>query len=409
MTIASDFNKSGLIDRVKSILLKPAETWGVIAEEPATVGGLYTGYAMILAAITPIAGFIGGQVFGHSFFGVTYRPPFIGALVGAILQYVLALVGIYILALIVNALAPSFDGQKNQVQAVKVAVYAYTASWVAGIFGLIPALAPLALLGGLYSLYLLYLGLPRVMHAPQAKAMGYTAVTVISAIVIAIIIGAVVGALGLGAISAAGGGHITGSSGSGGSAGTLHIGGATVDLDKLNAAAKQMEQASKQMAANANGGTDAGDAKPVAAISTDTLKDYLPSSFSGYSRGDVEANSGGVAGFSGTNVEAQYAKGDAHLKLSITDLNAAGGFAALAGAFGVETSKETATGYEKMGKVDGRMTTEEWDRDSKTGKYGVLVADRFMVEADGEGADMDDLKAAVGAVGPNKLEKLAKK
>jgi hypothetical protein len=407
MTIASDFNKSGLVDRVKSILLKPAETWGVIAEEPATVGGLYTGYAMILAAITPIAGFIGGQVFGHSFFGVTYRPPFIGGLVSAILQYVLALVGIYILALIVNALAPSFDGQKNQVQAVKVAVYAYTASWVAGIFGLIPALAPLALLGGLYSLYLLYLGLPPVMHAPQAKAMGYTAVTVISAIVITIIIGAVVGALGLGAISASGGGHISSSSSGGGSASTLHIGGATIDLNKLDVAGKQIEQASKQIAANING--EADDTKAVAAISTDILKDYLPSSFSGYSRGDVEANSGGVAGFSGSNVEAQYAKGDAHLKLSITDLNAAGGFAALASQFGVETSKETANGYEKMGKVDGRMTTEEWHKDSKTGKYGVLVADRFMIEADGDGADMDDLKAAVGAVGPNKLEKLAKK
>jgi len=407
MTIASDFNKSGLVDRVKSILLKPAETWNVIADEPATVGSLYTGYAMFLAAITPVAGFIGGQVFGHSFFGVTYRPPFVGALVGAILQYVLALVGVYILALIVNALAPSFDGQKNQVQAVKVSVYAYTASWVAGIFGLVPALAPLALLGGLYSLYLLYLGLPRVMNAPQAKAMGYTAVTVISAIVITIIIGAIVAALGVGAITAAGGGHITGSSSSGGSAGTLHIGGATVDLDKLNAAAKQMEQASKQITANANG--EEADTKAVAAISADILKDYLPSSFSGYSRGDVEANSGGVAGFSGTNVEAQYAKGDAHMKLSITDLSVAGGFAGLAGAFGVETSKQTASGYEKLGKVDGRMTTEEWNKDSKTGKYGVLVADRFMVEADGEGANMDDLKAAVSAVGPNKLEKLAKK
>ncbi len=55
------------------------------------------------------------------------------------------------------------------------------------------------------------------------------------------------------------------------------------------------------------------------------------------------------------------------------------------------------------------MTTEEWDKQSKSGKYGVLIADRFMVEADGQGADMDDLKAAVTAVGPTKLETLAKK
>jgi hypothetical protein len=400
VTIVSDFNKSGLVERARNILLKPAETWSVIADEPATAGGLFTGYAAILAAIPPVAGFIGGQVFGHSIFGITYRPPFVGSLVGAILQYVLSLVGIYIFALIIDALAPSFDGQKNRVQALKVAVYSYTAAWVAGILAIIPALVLLSVLGGLYSFYLLYLGLPRVMRSPESKAFGYTAVTVIAAIVLAIVVSAIVGALGLGAISATDGGHISSSTGSGAS-GTLHIGGATVALDKFNAAAKQMEAATKQA-------TD-GTARAVPAIPTDVLKTYLPSSFSGFARGDVEANSGGVAGFSGTNVEAEYLKGDAHLKLSITDISAAGGFASLAGAFGIESSKETANGYEKIGKVDGRMTTEEWDKQSKSGKYGVLVADRFMVEADGQGADMDDLKAAVTAVGPAKLETLAKK
>jgi hypothetical protein len=395
MTIASDFNKSGLVERVKNILLRPSETWGVIAEEPATVGGLYSGYAVILAAIPPVAGFIGGQIFGYGAFGITYRPPFIGALVGAVLQYALALVGIYILALIIDALAPSFDGQKSQVQAMKVAVYAYTAAWVAGIFRLVPALAPLAILGGLYSLYLIYLGLPRVMRSPQSKAVGYTAVSVIVAIIIAVVVSLVVGVLGIGAMTASGGGHISSSD----SAGTLHIGGAAVDMDKLSAAAKQMEAATNQ----------ADGTKAVPAISADVLKDLLPASFSGYSRGDVESGSGGIAGMSGSNAAAQYAKGDAHLKLSITDLNAAGGFAALAGAFGVESAKETVTGYEKIGKVDGRMTTEEWNKDSKSGKYGVVVADRFVIEADGQGADMDDLKAAVGAVGPTKLESLAKK
>ncbi len=401
MTIASEFNKPGLVERAKNILLKPVETWNVIAEEPATTRSLFTGYAVVLAAIPPVAGFIGGQVFGHGIFGITYRPPFIGALVGAIFQYVLSLIGIYVFALIIDALAPSFDGQKNQVQALKVAVYAYTAAWVAGIFALIPALSLLTLLGGLYSLYLLFLGLPRVMRAPESKALGYTAVCVVVGIVLSIIVGAVVGLLGFGAISSSGSGHIN-STDSGGTSGTIRIGGATVDLDKLNAATRQMEAATKQ----SGNGTDA---PAVPAIATEVLKDYLPSSFSGYSRGEVEANSGGIAGFTGSNVEAQYLKGDAHLTLSITDMNAAGGFAAMAGAIGIESSKETANGYEKVGKVDGRLTTQEWDSQSKAGKYGVLIADRFMVQADGQGADMDDLKAAVAAVGPGKLETLAKK
>jgi hypothetical protein len=401
VTIVSDFNKSGLVERARNILLKPVETWNVIADEPATAGGLFTGYAVILAAIPPVAGFIGGQVFGHGIFGITYRPPFIGALVGAILQYVLSLVGIYIVALIIDALAPTFDGQKNRVQALKVTVYSYTAAWVAGAFAIIPALSLLSILGGLYSLYLLYLGLPRTMRSPESKAVGYTAVTVIVAIVLGIVVSAIVGALGFSAITASGGGHIS-SSTDNGTSGTIHIGGATVDLDKFNAATKQMEAATRQA-------TDGDAARAVPAISTDILKDYLPSSFSGFARGDIETSSGGVAGFSGTNVDAEYLKGDAHLKLSITDISSAGSFAAMAGAIGIESNKETVNGYEKVGKVDGRLTTEEWDKQSKSGKYGVLVADRFMVEADGQGADMDDLKAAVAAVGPAKLETLAKK
>lgn len=411
VSISEQFNKSGLVERAKSILLKPADTWNVIAEEPATVRDLYSGYAVILAAIPPLARLIGGQLFGYSFLGVTYRPPLVGALIGAIFAYVLSLGAIFVLALIIDALAPSFDGQKNRVQAMKAVVYSYTAAWVAGIFALIPILGALALLGSLYSLYLLYLGLPKVMNAPQTKALGYTAVSVVVAIVLSVVVAAIVGALGLGALSAAGGGHLT-SSDSGGKSGTVHIGGATFDLDKLKAASQQLEAASKQMAAKSgdNGNTaDQSTAPTVVAISADVLKTYLPDSVAGYARGEVNTASGGAAGFSGSNAEAQYSKGDAHMTLTITDLAGAGGFAALAGALGVEVSKETATGYEKVGKVNGRMTTEEWDRQSKNGKYGVLVADRFMVQAEGNGGDIGDLKDAVGAVGPDKLEALTKK
>jgi Yip1 domain len=405
VTIVSEFNKSHLVERVKNILLKPVETWGVIAYEPDTAKGLFTGYAAILAAIPPVARFIGGQIFGYSVFGVTYRAPLLGALVGAIFQYVLSLIGIYVFALIIEALAPSFDGHKNRTQALKVAVYSYTAAWVAGIFAIIPALAVLSILGGIYSLYLLYLGLPRVMNAPPSKALGYAAVCVIVGIVLSVVIGSVVGLLGFGAISASGPAHLT-SSDNGGTSGTIHIGGRTIDMDKLNATSKQIEAATNQITANAGGGPDA---PAVAAISVDILKGYLPQSIGDYSRGDVEASSGGIAGFTGSNVEARYSKDDANLTLTITDLGAAGGFAALASAFGVEANKETATGYERIGKVDGRMTTEEWNSESKDGKYGVLVADRFIVEAEGRGGAMIDLKAAFAAVGPRNLELLAKK
>jgi hypothetical protein len=186
---------SGVIERAKNIILKPKETWPVIAAEPATTQSIYVPYVLLLAAIGPLAGFIGGQVFGITVFGVTYHPPLAGALVSAIVSYGLALGTVFVLALVIDALAPNFGGQKNQIQALKVAAYSATAGWVGGVFGLIPALALIGVLFGLYGLYLLYLGLPVLMKAPEDKAFGYTAVVVIVAIVLFLIVGAIVGAL----------------------------------------------------------------------------------------------------------------------------------------------------------------------------------------------------------------------
>jgi hypothetical protein len=186
---------SGIIQRAKDILLKPKETWPVIAAEPATTQSIYVPYVVALAAIGPVAQFIGGQVFGFTAFGVTYHPPIASALVSAILSYGLTLATVFLLALVIDGLAPNFGGQKDQVQALKVAAYSATAGWVGGIFGLVPALGLIGALLGLYGLYLLYLGLPVLMKAPQDKAVGYTVVVVIVAIVLFLIVGAVVASL----------------------------------------------------------------------------------------------------------------------------------------------------------------------------------------------------------------------
>jgi Yip1 domain len=189
-----------LADRVKKILLNPKEEWQVIDQEPATLAGLYTGYIVPLAALGPIAQAIGSSVFGVSLpFTATYRVPIGTAITSAIVGYVLTLVGVYVLALVIDALAPTFHGQKNQIQALKVAAYSSTASWVAGVFALVPGLRILTILG-LYSLYLLYTGLPVLMKAPQDKALGYTAVVIVAAIVLFMLIGIVAGGIAGGAM-----------------------------------------------------------------------------------------------------------------------------------------------------------------------------------------------------------------
>lgn len=186
---------TGVIQRAKDILLKPKETWPVIAAEPATTQSIYVPYVVLLAAIGPAAQFLGGQLFGFTVLGVTYHPPLGGALLSAILSYGLTLAAVFILALVIDGLAPNFGGQKDQVQALKVAAYSATAGWVGGIFGLLPALSAIGILFGLYGLYLLYLGLPVLMKVPQDKAPGYTVIVVIVAIVLFLVVGAVVASL----------------------------------------------------------------------------------------------------------------------------------------------------------------------------------------------------------------------
>ena len=102
------------------------------------------------------------------------------------------LAGTYVLALVIDALAPTFSGQRSQIQALKLAAYSLTAAWLAGIFALIPELRLLGLLG-LYSLYLLYGGLPVLMKPSGDKTLPYTAVVVVAAFVLFLIIGSVAG------------------------------------------------------------------------------------------------------------------------------------------------------------------------------------------------------------------------
>src|SRR5206468_12027623 len=103
-----------LVARAKNICLTPATEWPVIAQEPTPPATLITQYVVPLAAVGAVAGFIGGSLIGMStgFFG-TIRTPIIAGVTLAVFSFVMAIIGCFIVAFIVNALAPSFGGEKN--------------------------------------------------------------------------------------------------------------------------------------------------------------------------------------------------------------------------------------------------------------------------------------------------------
>jgi len=175
-----------LVERVKGILLQPNSEWSAIAREPGNAGYLFPNYVAIVAAIPPVCSFIGMTVIGYG--PIRYG---IGAgLVAAIITYVLSLIGVFVIAYVIDFLAGTFGAQKNFENAMRVSAYTPTAAWVAGIFNLIPALGFLGILG-LYSLYLLYTGIGSLMRPSADKALIYTIAVIICAIIVWIIIFAI--------------------------------------------------------------------------------------------------------------------------------------------------------------------------------------------------------------------------
>jgi len=180
-----------ITERIKGILFRPQEEWHTIAGETTPIAELYKNYIILLAAIGPVAAFIGMSLVGVSLpVGGRYRMPITTGILHAVVQYVLTLVSVYVLAFIIDALAPTFSGEKNIDQAFKLATYSYTPGWLVGIFVLIPGFAILGILG-LYGLYLLYVGIPVLMKSPGEKSIGYTVAIIIAAIILFVLIGAI--------------------------------------------------------------------------------------------------------------------------------------------------------------------------------------------------------------------------
>ncbi len=408
-----------IIERVKAILITPKTEWPLAATEPATTSALYAGYIAIVAALPIVAGFLKGSLIGTSAFGMTVRTPIGMGIVGMLLHYGLTLVLVYVMALIINALAPTFGGQKDMVQALKTVAYAWTASWVAGIAVIVPWLGWLiAIAGGIYSIYLLYLGLPYTMKCPAEKAGGYTAVSVIIAIVLSWIIGMIViGVIGTAAMTGAamGGMHIGGSNGN----------SVTVDsnsaLGKLAAIGQRAEQAGKELDAAQKSGDNAaqsaamgkmmgavsGSNGAVEALAPDQIKAFLPDSLGNLKRTSSSAQRNNAMGMQVSDATAEYASDNGqHITLEITDTGGAKGFMAMAAAMAPEEEKETDHGYEKTYTADGNMVHEEWNTQSKSGEYSVVLGKRFTVKASGTTDSIDQLKQAVAAIDQGKLESL---
>jgi hypothetical protein len=173
-----------LLDRIKAIMFTPRTEWAVIEQEQSRLSDLFVGYVAVLAAIPEVANFIGQSLIGG------YKPIGVG-LLRALIAYAATFAMVYVVAVVIQLLAPRFGGKRNFSGAFKLSVYAHTPLWLAGIFLLVPGLSFLELLGGLFTFYLLWIGLPQLMAARNDQALPYgaivTACALLPAVVLAIV------------------------------------------------------------------------------------------------------------------------------------------------------------------------------------------------------------------------------
>ena len=396
-----------LIERAKAILLKPAETWPVIDAEPASVPSIYKDWLLIMAAIPAVCAFIGTSLVG---IGFGFRIPVVYGLETLVLTYVLSLVVAFVMALVVDALAPSFGGQKNRVAALKVVAYGSTASYVAGVFSLLPALSLLGLLAACYSIYLIWLGLPVLMKCPKDKAAGYTAVVIVIGIVAAIVIGAVSTLFmpGRGLLFGSRGGSSLGIGTPDGEV-TLAPGAMADAARRMDAARERMESAQKS-GDPASAGAALGDMMGALTGAGGTpipmadLKAQLPEALGALKRDSVETSGGSAMGISSSVAKATYVAGDQHAQLTISDLGGLGSLASVATWANVTVDKETQDGIEKTYKDGGRTIHEESRKDGSHAEYTVILKNGVIVETSGDKVDGAALKSMASAINLDSLE-----
>jgi hypothetical protein len=401
--------------RVKSILLSPRTEWPVIDAEASTVRSIYRDYAVWLAAIPALAGFIGLSLIGVGGFGVTVRVPVLQGLWNAVIGMALTLATVWVMAWIVDALAPKFGGRKDFVSAFKLVAYASTAAMVSGLSFLLSALPFLMLLGALYSLYLFYIGLPVLMKCPPGRALPYTAVIMVCGFV-ANLVGAFLTVSLVPSFGPSAGGD-------------LRIetpkGSVAVDTARLEAMAKKMEESARKveeasrsgdaaatgraandamaMVAGALGGATGGRAP----VSPAELKALLPATLAGLERGDWESSGGTAVGVSLSSAKAHYGDGDRRIELEITDPGTLAGVAAMVGQLATG-ERESEGRTERRYRQGQHMVQEVADRRSGHTEYTLTLDSGLVVEAQGHGVDMTVLKGAVEGLDLGRLESLVK-
>jgi hypothetical protein len=164
-------------------------------------------------------------------------------------------------------------------------------------------------------------------------------------------------------------------------------------------AAKSMEKAAQEM--QENGGT------AVEPVDFRELKALLPASVNGMALSNPSGEKVGMMGFKVSTAEGEYKSNGSSVQLKIIDMGGMSSAVSMMAAWSlVDVDKENDNGYEKTGTYNGNKSFEKYNNQNKDGEISVLVANRFMLTANGSNVEMSVIKKALDAVNMQKLKSI---
>jgi hypothetical protein len=399
--------------RVAGMVVAPWREWETVAHEPTTAGDIYIGYVAPLTAIGAIAPFLAHTVIGVDAGPTHVRAGIPAGVVAVLIRYALSFLAVALLSRVAAMLA----GNVERIVGLRIVAYSLTAAWLAAALEVVPALALVALALSLYSVFILFTGLRAVAQLTEGWALlGAVALSALAfglTLLAQPIVSFSTGLIGIGSPVAGprDRAYIAGAATSlvaiviarsdSDDRGRMvdavgSIGGMGVDFVRDiidsggNKSDASLERVAAELAKIAAGGKQFQPVDPAVFLR------FLPPTVAGMPR--VSATStydSPIFGLKGSVARARYEGGDAHVEVEIGDMAEFFGVARVFTWVDPALSKTTGTAHEQSGRREGRYFQERFDSRDGSGKFGLMVADRFAVGARGSGITLATLHDTV--------------
>ena len=186
----------GTINSAISLVRNPVSYLSQNKDTPATVMGIMVNYVAVLAAIPFFATLIGDLWYYDLYLPYGFAGSFVAyAFLAAVLLYIFDVIAVYVVALVIGFLAPTFGSSTDRIKALRLSAFIFTPAFLIGILDIIPLLEILTFLGLLYGLYILYLGLPIILGTPKDRVVTYVVAVVIATIIVYFVLAVIIGAI----------------------------------------------------------------------------------------------------------------------------------------------------------------------------------------------------------------------